>query len=1615
MSSFSFLNQSPDIEQLEAEEHTRETQIELCFQLFQDALERLKDDKFGDANDLFEKLMSQEVIKPDKWGLYAYSSSIVDNLRYLAYRNRGFFYYKFLMNQYSESMSSEDVVDNILKIVENLLESLRHSEADYNVIEVLVQIFESFKSKRLQKLLLENEFMNNDSHLLFSGRKRTNILPQLKVLISQYINLLKDLHASSVLEKKIICNGQAKNTSHLPRTNVKFKNILEQLNKLRTEDDELIKSLDIHDIELDNYDWTSLLRSLRETLPTVKSLALFGRNSDPYAETETPIEAVKVIVKEEVVIDKIHDNSNNENEVTEEKEITDNKVVTTNGNNRKRSITEIETKHAQRSSKRFRDRDSSAADSETPMTFEPMFYSYTKILSLLGCKAPYDYEAIYPDLMEVKANDIIYADFLACLKEWSHWHTDCLSSQNEKEIKTKKVESSTDVSLSHFKTLLNSKNFQKSDDHIPEISQTSLRRFLDKVNKQQCHFHELRFKLIWFLFDNQNGDRLLTSTRWTKQMYRDVEWITLSIEKNIFSFIQSDIAKYRHVALSIFETLINSLVELCEEINSKLSLGQKANDQKTQKVKIEKKITKWNSIIAQVETTDRDWTVRYLWAYYTLIQCTSDIQNCLLSNILEKVHQILMKDNSSTVYLYPNADFISSFDLSFVDTQLKKLKMIKKLVNVDKHSESVKSEDNNSQFIMLENVLLSTISENHAVGGDDDDMIDFFMSAPFMLKFKLWELIYMKYVKKNDIEKTTLIYGIMLKLLVDTLECKTYRTLGPKKRQERLLIMMSCLKDITHNCIEVLKNNAWLQKKLSWYDDTTSQLVFIFFILFPMLPVNAPNKLSGTQTFFQKATKSSKTIKSIFVDILTLLLFHLNIGLKSKISSEPELENSIIDLVSTTHISISFYNFCDYASGNFLQIAENLICQFTNEEAFTQLKQIMWCKYHYQLSGDSSIVSQHKTKAMEMSKMVSLPLGIYLVKLQYQDKHPYINSAKIASKQILDNIVETFGDLSSQDNYIIMRNLHAFNGYLRSNITSKLFQSCFEGKDKVDLKNPNDEFQKAMDAGVFYVSGIQALNLYKIRKRSVQARPSELDAIITMFKNDILYNTKRFESWYLLGKCYSYIVEDDLLWTADKISSSEKKAVIATTQKRAILCYAMSLTLFFENETTRTVDEQIVIVECLESLANELMIAVYKPMEALCFDTNLSSLVVSSSNPATSSEIEKSSVAPVYSITDSSIEDTMIKCLTLANRYQESLLEAGKLDRLNWFNFYSIAIVYSTEKLDRKGDMIDNMSKACELANKYTSVKDSVVEPHVALIHMLYKLYIEGKVTMEDTLSTLKRDKFFEGFDDDFWILDVSLTQDYQKREFFSKLIELLKYVISKDKKKWQHEPYFYIAEILFMEMKDVEKSREWMDNIISIRSVNKNLVNIWKPDYERPGKHFVFTHNYVMFYLELLKYDKDAQSIGLLTKKLRRFSSGMAYIGKANDVATSYFIECVTKKYLLHDKVYTESYMGNINYNDFVKYSQEIVDNSKAADIAEDILEVLKIAYQLKKGTNSVVYDTVCLSLFFQYIYEPYRKEHPETEPQLVSDCENKSNIRKKVSKKDAFDKIRALVDKLP
>ncbi|KAH3682343.1 hypothetical protein WICPIJ_006690, partial [Wickerhamomyces pijperi] len=73
--------------------------------------------------------------------------------------------------------------------------------------------------------------------------------------------------------------------------------------------------------------------------------------------------------------------------------------------------------------------------------------------------------------------------------------------------------------------------------------------------------------------------------------------------------------------------------------------------------------------------------------------------------------------------------------------------------------------------------------------------------------------------------------------------------------------------------------------------------------------------------------------------------------------------------------------------------------------------------------------------------------------------------------------------------------------------------------------------------GVYFMQGLLALTLFKIRKRTMQGRSAELDFVIKMFEYDIASGSNRFESWLLLAQAYSFLAEDDIIWTSVKLNN----------------------------------------------------------------------------------------------------------------------------------------------------------------------------------------------------------------------------------------------------------------------------------------------------------------------------------------------------------------------------------------------------------------------------------------------------------------------------------------------
>jgi hypothetical protein len=48
-------------------------------------------------------------------------------------------------------------------------------------------------------------------------------------------------------------------------------------------------------------------------------------------------------------------------------------------------------------------------------------------------------------------------------------------------------------------------------------------------------------------------------------------------------------------------------------------------------------------------------------------------------------------------------------------------------------------------------------------------------------------------------------------------------------------------------------------------------------------------------------------------------------------------------------------------------------------------------------------------------------------------------------------------------------------------------------------------------------------------------------------------------------------------------------------------------------------------------------------------------------------------------------------------------------------------------------------------------------------------------------------------------------------------------------------------------------------------------VLQVWKPEHERPGRHFVYTTRYLRFFVRVLVQLNDRQNLELLARRLRR------------------------------------------------------------------------------------------------------------------------------------------------
>lgn len=1649
MSSFEALNLSTTDTVDESKDHSRELQVEESSKIFQLALIQLKAKRYDDAKDTFDKLFEIDVIKPNKWGLYEYSSPTLDSLRYLAFRNRGILYYQYVKDNLAE-MESGDVVDYVLKALECLLESLQHGDADSTVTHLLLNIFWSFNSAKLSRSILEFELTRSPEEFrllsslaaMFKGQKR---------IVKKYSELLKKLRDAGSRENIPSAINDVLN--YIEHCDVGMKErdlLLKQIKTMKMEDDELIKNLDATSLPLYELSWEEIGSKLRSLIPRTKVTNILGRKSDTYSDLEAPLEYVYFSTDGamEKTARSPADSAENlsdhyEDAISTLPETNASNAATPN-NSDTSDTKQISTRRAesndrptaQRSSKRFKEREKvQEPDVEELVEFHNrILANIDGVLKSYGVAEDLSVEAIDPNNIS-KQQELCMSDFYDCLSSWTNKHTEFLKQGQE----SFSLKSSTD-DFTQLTILLRSSMFSgdvEPSDSLSEVEADDVTSFIKTVNEQKLHFHAVRFLLIEQLLSLRTDGRcMITDFFWSPSLYEAVEFFTIGMEFNLYEMISpSTDEKLLSIGISFFEIMINLMGSICNDISTKKTQGQKINELESQRNKLERKISRWHEMLSSKNLTQR-LLYRFKWSNFCFLQSTTDVTNNNLITTMEEIEKGLSAIPDFGTIAYSNYNNISSLSLKTVQSQFSKIKMLRRFTTVDVENE----EDDTTHRDYVQH-LYCILNQIPGSGSDFNSMYEFVTTSPFLMKLKLWKMLINYYANKNDQMRFQTCYFSSMKFLFERLNSQEYQLQSQLQRQKTLLSTFNHIGNFSKRFYQVL-SQSWQSAIKQPTSDQLKTLVSIFRLLYPLVFYETmAEKDSSLKSFFKKAVKSSITLQDIFLTIVSLM----TICIKSLSDEKDSLdENSchVIDLISALHTLAGKYGFCDKFDGNFLRVQEHILCGFSNTQAFVELKRVLWCQYHISIGLDNPD-DQHQTQPQTMTKKNAIVLSNYLIKFQYPDRNILVlNSGRSNFKQFFEIVMELIGDIDYESNHVLSRNEYFFNQFFTAPISLKTVMDAFAGELEIEFTSPNDGLQSGVDGGLFYVSAVHALNQYQSRKKSMQARPSELDAIISTLTTDILYNTKRFESWYLLGKCYSFVVEDDLTWTSDKLASRDKKQATAFAEKKAILCYLMALNLYLStssqvNSELMKNDNKIVFRGLLEALGKEMLQAYVKPMTSMSYTWKPKPVLIMKEDGT----LENLQVVDKPSISETNIR----KCILTILAKADALYETDK--ERSWTNpFYISKVHLKTDKTLFKNRGIHLLQEACKLSLLQSSVSgnDTILEAHYTLVSACYKCFKEKIFSLEEALEQLKLDDGFFGLSDEEWEIK-------EEKEFYTLIIKLLKFILSKDKHKWQHRPVYRIAQIKYTDFKDIEGAMDEMNKLLGLKSVNKNVVNIWKPENELPGKHFVYAYQYVMFYMELLDEKHDFMAIGGMVKKLRRFGSGMINSQDAINKAVELFVNGAKSELSLNEKEHGELLMQRIPFPEFVQNSEELHQSFKKEDYPTKVLDVFLLAYNLKKGTNSIQFDGVCITIYFKYFYTPFVEkkkeltptvpptieitngEHKEKSPtqqqqqsnspspnlngakDKVTKMPNKvsSSVRKRVSKRDVFDRVLKLIEK--
>ena len=1046
-------------------------------------------------------------------------------------------------------------------------------------------------------------------------------------------------------------------------------------------------------------------------------------------------------------------------------------------------------------------------------------------------------------------------------------------------------------------------------------------------------------------------------------------------------------------SISQLMEFVQSIFELHLDIYSRIT-NPSSQVEREVRIKQADSLERWASLAddfmriyansAEQSGTSDTLVIRFLWASTIYAGKADDVEQNHMVSCLEDLKSVLHRLEVQPISL-PNNAAMPQISISAAEQEIQRLSTLDFFLSVfdNDNSDPVAVIEKLEPILELDIARQATDDAETAMVSDQAQqaVLDFFDSGDASLKLFLWRRLQNAYI---TISYTPKVVSCLLRA-IETI----FRELCSKRHAQmedhhRQVAMLKWLRDLDELLIRTLSKIMNESNALECLDDEhlRTSMVAVSFVLrflhvFALYEDNVrfqyavPPQFKGAMST-KNFEKSKDRLREILVRLWTLQYFLLKEATAQRSDLFPDKANDLADYLCTVHFALGQRLYCKHSNKQFVKLVKSELHALETTNNYTaDIAQVLYDLYQMKfVVGQGDFDHGCPTETLDKKTALSLIPIVMFYARRMNIKDLIKGDLRVA----IEKVQAASGKNTSPPP--AMHNRKVINAFLRSPINPEDLFRSIRGLGGLSTKPVLGEGSVKATHGWFFLLGNMTLAKYRSVKRVSPTPTDDLDVASTLLKQDLEFDIERWETWFRLAQIYEAKIEDDLIWNSTKLN--EARGDIAQLERHSIHAFSMALALAMRSAPD-DVETRQKIAELHQGFAARLYASSREPLNMEAFNTDKSMRYISRSYDGSMFKVPFHHPLSRYTVWDFA-----------ANLLRRKISEKPK----PWTCYYTLGkclwkMFESPENQDKRNvrpeEVLEAFVDAVDASPKKEKATDYVLEPHFKLVSIVHKMVHRKHIKPQIGRDWLQATRFAHEV---VLAIDEDGDPDWERY-----VLDILKKLIVADKQHWHHRIVARAAHVIYDGQANVAGALGAKHEFTQQIFTKTMTYQVWKPEFERPGRHYVYTGRYVQFFAQILDKLNDRLNLDQLVRRVRRKQTDFIDHEKIWGTIATTYVNLLRRSAKIPDGR-ERAVFDPISFEEFTKNSEKLEEWALDEDTSSIVLDVMRDAIELKKINNSLLKGGAIDDLIgdaYACMYEAFvaqlpREEHlprPQSLPQ--------------------------------